>query len=229
VDGKPCLLKDGFHKFASKYDKRGNLTEWTYFGVDGRPVNARNGWARLCDDYSSSGQRVQRTVWKADPEGRLRLWERQDGQGRVLERMALTAAGRPQTFPSGAHRWIERHDERGNAIEGANFGLDGKPIMTTFGFQRWAARFNEQGKKVEQAHFGTRNEPAFRADDDTFRTLWPTMSEATGLRHCFSVPMADLETQSMDTPNSRQSPALASRLTRWHSAPMEKQCPWLLL
>jgi hypothetical protein len=85
---------------------------------------------------------------------------------------AFTKEGRPQVWKEGNHRNRSRYDMHGNRIEWAAFGLKGKPVFTTYGYQRWVARYNEKGKILEKAHFGAGGEPAFRADDDSFRTLW---------------------------------------------------------
>ena len=69
-----------------------------------------------------------RTLWKADPTGRLRLSARTDAKGNVLEAGNFTPDGRPQKFKEGNHRSISRYDSRGNTIEWAAFGLNGEPV-----------------------------------------------------------------------------------------------------
>src|SRR5262249_13398373 len=34
LDGKPCLHKDGYHRWTARYDERGNRIEEAYFGGD---------------------------------------------------------------------------------------------------------------------------------------------------------------------------------------------------
>jgi tRNA A-37 threonylcarbamoyl transferase component Bud32 len=170
IDGRPASIKSGYHRWAAEYDEHGREVQSAYFAVDGRPVNAPV-WSRQRKEYGATGELVRTTLWKADTEGRLHLWQRKDGRGRVLESVHLTAAGRPGTWKQGHHRWTARYDWRGNRIEEASFAPDGKPMAPTWGYHRWTARYDERGRKLEQAFFGINGEPAFHADEGSFRFL----------------------------------------------------------
>jgi hypothetical protein len=163
---------DGAFRLVWFYDARGNLTESLILGPNGRPRNNKSGWARQRNLYGRSGELKERLMWRADPEGRLRLWERHNDRGWVLERVNLTADGRPQRWNEGHHRWTARYDARGNMIEAFNLDLDGRPVVPSWGYHHWVARYNSRGLKLEMANFGTAGEPAYQTDDGTFRTLW---------------------------------------------------------
>src|SRR5262249_30704699 len=148
-----------------RYDGRGREVEVHSLGFNGRAQNLKAAWARRLDDYDGSGKLARRRFWRADPEGRLHLYQVEDGPGRILESASYTAQGRPGPWPAGHHRLRARFDERGNRLEEAFFGPDGKPMVASWGFHRFVARYDSRNRKVEQAHFGVRGEPAFRADD----------------------------------------------------------------
>jgi hypothetical protein len=171
--GEPAYrASDGTFRLLWSYDARGNLTETLILGPNGRPRNNKSGWARERLVHDSSGKLAERIWWRADPEGQLRLWERRNDQGWVLERVNLTPQGQPQPWPEGHYRWKGRYDARGNMIEAYNLGLDDKPVRPSWGYHSWVARYNARGTKLEMANFGVAGEPAFQTDDGTFRTLW---------------------------------------------------------
>jgi tRNA A-37 threonylcarbamoyl transferase component Bud32 len=173
ASGEPAFRADnGNFRTLWRFDGAGHQVETLILGPDSRPKNNKWGWARELNRYGPSGQRIGRAWWVADPQGRLRLKERQDGKDRVLERANYTADGWPKTWPEGHHRWTARYDSRGKQIEEAYFGLDGKPVVSNGGFHRYVACYDDRGRKREQAHFGVTGEPAFRADEDSFRFLW---------------------------------------------------------
>src|SRR5205814_177962 len=123
--------------------------------------------------------------WKADSEGHLLFWKRQDSSSRLIEFANLTEDGRPYVGQEGHHRWTARYDSRGNMIEGAFFGLDGKPIVLTAGYHGWRAIYDEKGRMREQVSFGVKGEPAFSSEDGSYRTLWryDTQGERTEVLH----------------------------------------------
>src|SRR5439155_22627650 len=60
-DGKPCLHKEGYHRFTDRYDERGNRIEQAYFGLDGKPCLHKEGYHRLTARYDEGGRLADRT------------------------------------------------------------------------------------------------------------------------------------------------------------------------
>jgi hypothetical protein len=104
---------------------------------------------------------LESSFWRSDPQGRLRLWNREDGRGRVLETFHLSRDGQARVLKDGYHRIAVRYDARGNQIEHAYFGLKGERVVIPGGYHRLVSRFNRQGRMVEQVHQGTAGELAF--------------------------------------------------------------------
>jgi hypothetical protein len=102
-----------------------------------------------------SGKVVQQTLWRANRQGKLLVWKREDGEGRLLENSYLTPDGKPRVWKEGYHRWVSRVDARGNKIEWWALGLKDQPVMTTWGFHRWRARYDNKGRLLEKAFFDT--------------------------------------------------------------------------
>ncbi len=152
-NGEPAFRTDeDSFRFLWRYDSRGNHTETLFLGPNGRPRNIKPGWARRVSTYDAADKLVEQALWKADPQGRMRLWRRLDGRGRILEAYQLTADGQPGTR-QGYHRMTARYDARGNQIETAYFDLDGSPVVAAEGFHRRRQRFDDRGAVLESANF----------------------------------------------------------------------------
>jgi tRNA A-37 threonylcarbamoyl transferase component Bud32 len=171
--GEPAFRADeGSFRFLWEHDARGNLRAVQFLGPNGRPMNIKNGWARRLDTWGPAGKRLERVLWKADPQGRLHLWQRLDSGDRLLENANFREDGQPGTWKEGHHRWTARRNAAGLEVEVASFGLNGEAMVPTWGYHRYVVRYDARGRKREMAHFGVHSEPAFRTDDGTFRTLW---------------------------------------------------------
>jgi serine/threonine protein kinase len=172
VNGEPVFDRTNgwFRGLASFYDSR-NTCDLLNLGPSGRPANVKDGWAKRRDIRDRSGKTVESIFWKADTQGKLRLWKREDSQGRMLEFVNLSEDGEPKRMDTGQYGWTERFDSRGNRIEGRNFDRDGKPTVPNFGFHRYVARFDDRNNLLERANLGINDEPAFDADEGCFRSL----------------------------------------------------------
>jgi hypothetical protein len=170
---------DGTFRGVYRYGANHKRIDQRIFGLNGRPINNKAGWAKRRDDYDSSGEMEESTFWKANLEGKLGFWKREDGKQKdkegnllVVEIANLTDDGRPQKWPEGYHRRSTRWNAKGEVIEAAYFGLAGEAVTTTWGYHRRVARHDDRGNLLESAHFVASGEPAFRADDGSFRSLY---------------------------------------------------------
>jgi hypothetical protein len=171
--GEPAFhATHGHFRTLWRYNSNGKTTEMLSLGPNGRAMNAKDGWARLRNQYNEAGNRTGTVYWRADSEGRLLLWKREDSNGRIVEQVNLTKEGRPQTWKEGHHRLTSRYNHRGNRTEEACFALDGRPMVTTLGFHRRVTRYDALGRMQEEAFFDTTGAPAFHADDGRFRALY---------------------------------------------------------
>jgi hypothetical protein len=96
------LHRDGYHGFAKKYDRRGQLSEEANFGIDRKPVLDTNGIAKATFGYDDRGNRTEQANFGLD--------------------------GKPAPSKDGVHKIQTRYDERGNLLEKVYLGTDGKPV-----------------------------------------------------------------------------------------------------
>ena len=57
VDGKPCIMKNGYAKATAKYDLQGNQIEEAYFDIQEKPVPWKGGYAKVTAKYDETGHR----------------------------------------------------------------------------------------------------------------------------------------------------------------------------
>src|SRR5262249_13080856 len=94
--GEPAFasLGNSFRALFS-YNAQGRSAGFVLLGPNGRPRNNKQGVARMQISYDPLGAKVGSTAWRADPQGRLRLWKRLDGKGKILENANLDTDGTP--------------------------------------------------------------------------------------------------------------------------------------
>jgi hypothetical protein len=96
LDGKPCLHKEGYHRWIASYDERGNQVEGALFGPDGEPYLYKDGYHRWTISY--------------------------DEEGKCLAAAYFGLDGKPCRHKLGCHRLTKRYDKRGNQVEGPTSG-----------------------------------------------------------------------------------------------------------
>ena len=58
ADGKPCLSKDGYARWKTTFDERGNKTSVSYFGTDGKPCLSKDGVAGWNNHFDERGNQT---------------------------------------------------------------------------------------------------------------------------------------------------------------------------
>jgi len=160
-EGEKVLRQDyGCHRWTALYDRDRPL-QTNYFGVNDKPRNAKDGYARVCCQYDNKERLEETTYWKADLEGELHLWKREDAKRQLLLEASFTNEGKPSLFDKGGHHYYtQKWDEAGHVTETAFFGpKEGQKVLRAdSGTHRWEARFDEWGNHVASAHYGVNNE-----------------------------------------------------------------------
>jgi hypothetical protein len=127
VDGKPCLIKNGYAKETVKYDERGNQVEWACFGLSDEPrINQSFGNHMFKYTYDERGYLVVQEYRGID--------------------------GKPCLVRNGYAKVTAKYDERGHEIEEAWFDESGNPIASN-GVARWDANFDEKGNATAVWYF----------------------------------------------------------------------------
>ena len=66
----------GYAKVVYEYDKNGNLTSKSYYGVDGEPVLCNDGYAKVVYEYDKNGNKTSENYY--DVNGKLVLIDSQE-------------------------------------------------------------------------------------------------------------------------------------------------------
>ena len=110
------------------------IVQTVHFGVDGKPVLHKGGYAGWTTKYDERGNQIERAYFGVD--------------------------GNPVLHKDGYAGGTTRYDERENQIERAYFGVDGNPVLVRGGcYAGWTTRYDVRGNIIEKAWFGVGNEP----------------------------------------------------------------------
>jgi hypothetical protein len=136
----PTLHKDGYRKLASKYDDRGNETEWAYFDSEDKPAIHKDGYHRVTAKY--------------------------DDRGKLTELAYFDAAGNPALHKDGYHRVTAKYDDRGKLTEFAYFDTEGNPAQDKDGYHKTTVKLDERGNIIEVVLFDTLGGKSVIKQDD---------------------------------------------------------------
>jgi hypothetical protein len=96
----PSSIRTGYASFTLTYDERGNVTETTYFGVDGKPTRNKDGCAKWTQTYDDRGNAVETAYFGLD--------------------------GKPTLINEGYAKNTYIYDASGVLIDQKYWGVDGK-------------------------------------------------------------------------------------------------------
>ena len=140
----------GYATEKKQYDAKGNLTQVSYFDVDGKPCLSDDGYAIEKYQYKDKGNWMEVSCF--DIDGNLCL--SRDGYATI----------RFQNDSKGC-RWMEV----------SCFGIDGKPCLCEDGYATTKRQYNKQTHCTQESYFGIDGKPCvcggvavvkFQYDDD---------------------------------------------------------------
>ena len=134
VDGRPCLVSNGFAIVRLTHDPRGNLAEARSFGVDGQPCTVAEGYAIVRMKYDERGNQIERACF--------------DTQDRPALDTSL-----------GSHKTVQSYDLHGRITETRYFGVDGLPCIVSGGYAIVRMKYDERGNPIERSFFDTLDRP----------------------------------------------------------------------
>jgi hypothetical protein len=127
VDGKRCLVKNGYAKTTARYNERGNEVEWACFGLRDEPtIDQVFGNHMLKNTYDERGYRIGCEYYGVD--------------------------GKPCLTKNGYAKVTAKYDERGDEIEEAWFNESGNPIASN-GVAKWTKNYDENGHATVMTYF----------------------------------------------------------------------------
>jgi hypothetical protein len=157
---RPNPGRQGPVEKRTRYDKRGDVIEETYFGADGHPALHRDGYSRVTANLDEHGNTTEWAYFGIDGKptlityGFATLRARYDDRGNQTANSFHGLDGKPILHKDGYASFKAGFDERGNMTEMAYFGIDGQPTLHKDGYASYKARFDERGNPAETTYYG---------------------------------------------------------------------------
>jgi hypothetical protein len=165
VDGKRCLVKDGYAKMTANYDERGNQIETAFFDEEGKPVRDNAGIASFTASYDERGNQIAGANFDEagkpvrDNDGIASFTASYDEHGNKIEVATFDEGGKPAQRKEGYARFTASYDARGKEIAEAYFDEGGKLAQRKEGYARFTASYDERGNQTESAYFDEGSKP----------------------------------------------------------------------
>ena len=159
--GRPVIFPSrGFARTTRHFDAHGNLTDTTFYGVNGAWIMPTGGeGAHVTWAYDARGVMLESTACVPTPDGKLgeqehvRIWRRFDEAGRDVERGYFDAQGTPIAGPDGWHRVSYEYAVASTLKSASYFGTDHRPAAGKLGYTRFENVFDSDGALVDARFF----------------------------------------------------------------------------
>jgi hypothetical protein len=172
----PTLIADGYAMVLASYDQRGNVTQQTFYGVNGEPIQSKKdgyyGWEA---DYDEHNNPTVTTYLDKDEkpmpcaDGYAILKSSYDQRGNKTSETYQGPNGEPVlSKKNGYHGWEAGYDEKGNQTVITYLGLDGKPTLLPDGYATMKSTYDERGKPIRVTFHGINGEPALSKENDYY-------------------------------------------------------------
>jgi hypothetical protein len=167
VDGKRCVIKDGYAKATADYDERGNQVAWACFGLHDKPaIDKADGTHSVKKSYDSRGNCVAWEYCGVDgkrcltKDGYAKETAIYDERGNRIEEAYFGLHDEPVIDQSSSFQTAKMsYDDRGNPISWEYYGVDGQRSATKDGYAKMTADYDERGNRIKEAYFGLHDEP----------------------------------------------------------------------
>ena len=173
AEGEPVLCVYGYAERTSRRSQRGQITEYAWYGTDGKPA-----MAVISDNYIAAREEVDYDEWDAvtaaryyNAEGGLTLvgggfaamaFEyRRDAQGNLLaeKRRYFGTDGKPALIDEGYAEVRYEYNEWRKTARESYFGVEGEPVLCSLGYASAATEFDERGNESVIRYYGTDGQP----------------------------------------------------------------------
>lgn len=158
--------KDKYAIQKDEYDNKGLRTHCYFYGVDGKPVICKEGWASSVYEYNSLGQLVRQLFFDVNqnptnpkvmvPEGLCKY----DKWGNMVYLAAGDGKGNIIMHPQ--YGWSVLRKEfniRGQVLYEAYYNDSDEPLICADGYHKVIYGYDKNGNQTSIAWFGTAQEP----------------------------------------------------------------------
>ena len=185
--GHPAKHWGGFFSREYDYDSYGHITETRYFDAEHKPMLSREGYARLVQEYDTSGNLVAESTFGSDgapisPPGRagFRIERQHDALGRVTLERVLGVDRQPI---QGLAQTEFAFDTFGNEIERRFAVGDGGPADDRLGYSRIGLAYDDYGQVIRMAWFTSDGLPAVSEEGCRVQTFnYDELGMQTGVK-----------------------------------------------
>jgi hypothetical protein len=162
-DLQPMPLKDGIGIVKDQNDRFGVRRE-TYYGVNGEPVQLKEGYHGWEAQYDKRGNRIATTYIGLDEkptllaDGYAMMRSTYDARGNMTGRSYHGVNGEPVELKEGYHGWEAQYDERGNQIAITYLDVNGKATLLADGYATLKSTYDARGKVTRRSYHGVNGE-----------------------------------------------------------------------
>ena len=162
----PTLIADGYAMRLEVYDRRGNVTQQTFYDVKGEAVQHKEGYYGRKAEYDEQDRRTAVTYLGKDEkpmlgaDGYATMRSIYDAGGNVTQQKFYGVNGEPiQSKENGSYGWEAEYDEQGNVTVETYLDMDGKPMMGADGYATTRSTYDSRGKVIRLTVHGINGEP----------------------------------------------------------------------
>ncbi len=169
----PTVIADGYAMVLSSYDRRGNVTRQTFYGVNGEPVQFKKdgyyGWTATYDEHNNPTVTTyldQDEKSMAGADGYATFKTSYDQRGNKTRETYYGLNDEPVLSNKEAyHGWEAEYDEQGNQTVITYLGLDGKPALLPDGYATMISTYDERGKPIRVMFYNINGEAALSKEN----------------------------------------------------------------
>jgi hypothetical protein len=167
----PTLIAKGYAEVLSSYDADGNVTEETYYGVNGEAVLCEGGYHGYSAEYDGQGNTTFTYLGLNDkpmpiPDGFLTMKRGYDARGNVTHEAYYGIHSEPVlSKENGYHGFDAAYDEHDKRTMITYLGLNEKPMLLADGYAKIESTYDARGNVTRASCYGVNGEPALSKKD----------------------------------------------------------------
>lgn len=167
LNGNPCCHENGHAKIVITYDKNGNETSVSFFGLDNKPYLVA-GRAKEVKEYDSKGNCTSISFFDAEGklckvEGCAKEIREFDDAGNETMIQFFDETGAP-CLVYGIAKGVMKYDKFGRETSRRYFGADDKPCLHDNGTAGTDFAYDSRGNRISQCFVGLDGKPTLHKD-----------------------------------------------------------------
>lgn len=133
TEKKPKFCGENYASMFQKYDNYGNEILEEYFGLDGKPINSKDGYSKYTAIFNGKN---------------------------LISEEYQTADGKLTEGDDGFARQVKTYSNDEKLISIENFDSENKYIESNLGYAKLVVNYNKEGNKIEEIHLNSKLENA---------------------------------------------------------------------